>query len=81
MIDTGSPGSIGEHIAELASESGPYITVYVEVENLEAHLEKASELGGRYWCLLFTCLAKVASFEWFAGPDGNILGIWKPEKS
>lgn len=78
MIDTGGSGSIGGHISELAGEWGPYVTVYVEVDDLEAHLKKATALGGKTLVPPVT-LSGQGSFAWLAGPDGNIIGIWKPE--
>ena len=52
--------------------------VYVEVENLEAYLKKASELGGKT-LVRPVQLPGQGSFAWLAGPDGYIIGIWKPE--
>lgn len=79
MIDAGGPGSVGGHIAELGSDWGAYVTVYVEVEDLELYLERALDLGGK------TLVPPVAlpgqgSFAWLAAPEGNIIGIWKPEE-
>ncbi len=73
----GSRG-IGGHIVELAPEWGNYVTVYVEVENLDVYLKKAGDLGGK------TLVHPVAipgqgSFAWLAAPEGNIVGIWQPE--
>ncbi len=78
MIDTGDAGSISGHIVELAPEWGNYVTVYVQVDDLEAYLRKATELGGK------TLVPPVelpgqGSFAWLAAPEGNIIGIWKPE--
>ena len=75
-IDTGS--GLSGHMVELAPEWGNYVTVYVEVENLEAYLEKANELGGK------TLVPPVevpgqGSFAWLAAPEGNIIGLWKPK--
>ena len=47
MIETGEEGTIPGHIVELAPESGIYVTVYVQVDDLEATLARASELGGK----------------------------------
>ncbi|OGO47216.1 MAG: hypothetical protein A2W37_07095 [Chloroflexi bacterium RBG_16_63_12] len=77
MIDAGGPGSIGGHIAELAAEWGTYVTVYVEVEDLEAYLKKAADLGGKTLVPPVT-LPGQGSFAWLAAPEGNIIGIWKP---
>ena len=78
VIDTGRDGSIGGHIVELASEWGSYVNVYVEVEDLESYLTKASELGGKTLVAPVT-LPGQGSFAWLATPEGNIIGIWKPE--
>ncbi len=77
-IDTGDAASIGGHIVELAPEWGNYVTVYVQVEDLDTYLRKATELGGK------TLVPPVnipgqGSFAWLAAPEGNIIGIWKPE--
>lgn len=77
-INTGGVGSIGGVISELAPEWGNYVTIYVEVEDLEAYLKKAGELGGKTLVEPVT-LSGRGSFAWLAAPEGNIIGIWKPE--
>jgi hypothetical protein len=77
MIDTGGTGTIGGHIAELAEEWGTYVTVYVQVEDLEAYLKKAADLGGKTLVPPVTIPGQ-GSFAWLAAPEGNIVGIWKP---
>ncbi len=76
-IDTGGEGTIPGHIVELAPEWGIYVTVYVQVDDLEATMARASELGGK------TLVGPVevpgqGSFAWLAPPEGHIIGIWKP---
>ena len=53
-------------------------TIYVEVEDLEVYLKKAGELGGKTLVPPVT-LPGQGSFAWLAAPEGNIIGIWKPE--
>jgi len=77
-IGTGVPGGIGGHIVELAPEWGNYVTFYVEVEDLEAYLKKAETLGGKTLVSPVVLTGK-GSFAWLAAPEGNIIGIWKPE--
>jgi predicted enzyme related to lactoylglutathione lyase len=77
MIDAGGPGGVTGHIAELAEEWGSYQIFYVQVEDLEASLAKAEELGGK------TLVPPVelpgrGSFAWLASPEGNVVGLWKP---
>ena len=78
MINTGS--GIGGHISELAPEWGNYVTFYVEVEDIDTYLNKASELGGKT-LVPPVHLPGQGTFAWLAAPEGNIIGIWKPETS
>ena len=78
MINTGGAEDITGHIVELAPEWGTYMTIYVEVEDLDVYLKKASELGGKALVEPVT-LPGQGSFAWLADPEGNIIGIWKPE--
>ena len=78
IINTGGAGGLSGHIVELAPEWGTYVTIYVEVEDLEVYLEKAGELGGKTLVPPVT-LPGQGSFAWLAAPEGNIIGIWKSE--
>jgi predicted enzyme related to lactoylglutathione lyase len=76
MINTGSKEGIQGHITALGHEPHNYVTVYVEVDDLQAYLDKASLLGGK------TLVPPVeipgqGSFAWLADLDGNIIGLWK----
>ncbi len=75
MIDTGA-GGVGGHIAELAPEWGNYVTIYVEVDDLEGYIAKANDLGGKTLVPPVTIPGQ-GSFAWLAAPEGNIFGIWK----
>lgn len=66
------------HISELASEWGNYVTVYVQVDDLETYLNKAVQLGGKI-LVSPVHLPGQGSFAWFAPPEGNIMALWKPE--
>ena len=78
MISTGEAPGLGGHIVELAPEWGNYVTVYVQVEDLDLYLEKATNLGGKVLVKPVT-LPGQGSFAWLAAPEGNIIGLWKPE--
>ena len=78
IINTGGDGAIGGHIVELAPEWGTYVTIYIEVEDLDVYLKKASELGGKT-LVPPVKLPGQGSFAWLAAPEGNIIGIWKSE--
>ncbi len=76
MIDAGE--GISGHIAELAPEWGNYITIYVQVDDLDKHLAKVVELGGKVLVKPVQVPGQ-GSFAWFASPEGNIMGLWKPQ--
>jgi uncharacterized protein len=77
MIDTGGPGGIQGHITALGHEPHHYVTVYVQVDDLKAYLDKAQSLGGK--TLVPPVEIPTGTFAWFADPDGNTIGLWKPK--
>jgi len=74
-IDTGSPQGIQGHITSLGHEPQHYTTFYVEVEDVQAALDKAGKLGGK--TLVPPVKIPTGTFAWFADPDGNIIGLLK----
>jgi predicted enzyme related to lactoylglutathione lyase len=52
----------------------PYLTVYVQVENLDAALERAAGLGARR-VVEPTPIEGVGSFALFQDPEGNVVGL------
>ena len=77
MIATGSPMGIQGHITALGHEPYHYVTVYVQVDNLQAALDKAAMLGGKM-VVPPTPVPGMGHFAWLADLDGNIIGLWKP---
>jgi uncharacterized protein len=75
MITTGGVG-IGGHISSLGHEPHRYTTFYVQVEDVQAALDKAAELGGR--TLVPPVDIPTGTFAWFADPEGNMVGLFKP---
>jgi uncharacterized protein len=76
MIDTG--GAVAGHITELGHEPHRYTIFYVEVEDVQAHLDKAAELGGK--TLVPPVEIPTGTFAWMQDPQGNTIGLWKPAK-
>jgi uncharacterized protein len=74
MIDTGA-GATG-HITALGHEPYHYTIFYVEVEDVQAYLDKASSLGGKI--LVPPVQIPTGIFAWMADPEGNTVGLWKP---
>jgi uncharacterized protein len=74
-IDTGSPKGISGHITSLGHEPEHYTMFYVEVEDVQAALDKAAALGGT--TLVGPIAIPAGTFAWFADPDGNTIGLIK----
>lgn len=77
MIDTGGGAGINGHITSLGHEPYRYVTFYVQVDNLEAYLDKVAALGGKT-LIPPQEVPGMGSFAWFSDPDGNTIGLWKP---
>ncbi|MCK2219053.1 VOC family protein [Actinomadura sp. ATCC 31491] len=52
----------------------PYVTIYVQVEDLEAALARAAELGGSR-VVPPTEISAELRFAMFADPMGNVVGL------
>jgi predicted enzyme related to lactoylglutathione lyase len=78
MIDTGGSGGINGHITSLGQEPHHYTIFYVLVDGVKAYLDKAQSLGGK--ALVPPVEIPTATFAWFADPDGNTIGLWKPKQ-
>jgi uncharacterized protein len=77
MIDTAANTGIDGHVTALGHEPHHYTIFYVEVENIQACIEQATGLGGKM--LVAPVSIPGGSFAWIADPDGNTVGLWKPE--
>ena len=77
MIAADGAGGIEGHITALGHEPHNYVTVYVQVDDPKAYLEKAASLGGK--TLVPPVEIPTGTFAWMADPDGNIVGLWKPK--
>jgi len=77
-IQTGSPQGISGHITSLGHEPEHYTMFYVDVEDVQAALDKAAELGGK--TLVGPITIPAGTFAWFADPDGNTIGLLKAPK-
>jgi uncharacterized protein len=75
-IDTASPGGIPGHITSLNHEPRHYTMFYVEVEDVQAYLDKATALGGK--TLVPPIKIPTGTFAWFSDIDGNTIGLLKP---
>ena len=54
-----------------------YVTVYVSVDDLQAHLDKAESLGGSTVVPPTPIPNDMGSIALFADPQGNVIGLHK----
>jgi predicted enzyme related to lactoylglutathione lyase len=74
MVDaesSGVPGGIGQQ-----TDGGTRVTLYTQVDDLQATLDKAVALGGKV-AMPPTEIPGVVTFAMFEDPDGNIFGLTK----
>ncbi|HKE56352.1 MAG TPA: VOC family protein [Pyrinomonadaceae bacterium] len=76
VINTGGEG-IGGHITSLGHEPNNYVTVYVQVEDIQASLQKAVDLGGKV--LVPAIPIPTGKFAWIADPEGNMVALLQPK--
>ena len=75
MIDTGAGQGIPGHITSLGHEPHHYTIFYVQVDNVQAYLDKAAALGGK--TVVPPVEIPTGTFAWFSDPDGNTIGLFK----
>lgn len=76
-FDTGSPRGIQGFTTALGHEPHRYVMVYVEVDDIPAHLAKAEAHGGKTM-VPETEVPGMGWFAWLTDPAGNRVGLWKP---
>jgi predicted enzyme related to lactoylglutathione lyase len=76
LVNAEGKGSIGGGIGSAPPDGKPYVTFYVQVDDLQACLDKAVKLGGKQ-VLPPTPIPGMGSFAWFSDPDGNMIGLYK----
>lgn len=77
MINTGASADINGHITSLGHERHNYVAIYMQVDDLQAYLDKAISLGGKM--LVPPVEIPAGTFAWLADPDGNIIGLFRPK--
>ena len=78
MVDTHSEHGINGGIAP-EQEATTRVTVYVEVDDLQAYLDKAESLGGKT-IMPPTEIPDTVTLAMFTDPEGNVTGLVKSEQ-
>ncbi len=76
VIDTASQRGVPGHITSLGHEPYHYTMFYVEVDDIQAYLDKAVALGGKI--VVPPVKIPTGTFAWFSDLDGNTIGLLKP---
>lgn len=72
------PEGIAGGILQTTDDMPPgYVTVYVSVDDLQAHLDKAERLGGATIVPPTPIPNGMGSIAMFADPQGNVIGLHK----
>jgi len=76
MVETGGQGGINGGIYQVEDNKPSYLTFYVNVDNLQAYLDKAVSLGGKT-VVPPTPIPDMGSFAMFTDPEGHLIGLFK----
>ncbi len=76
LVNTGSKKGIQGGIGQLDATGSPYTTFYIEVDDPQKYLDRASAMGGRT-VMPVTEIPNMVIYAQFADPDGNIIGLIK----
>ena len=74
MMETGK--GITGHVTTAGHEPYHYTIFYVEMDDLQAYLDKAASLGGK--TLVPPVPIPTGTFARMQDPEGNTVGLWKP---
>src|SRR5216683_6988846 len=79
LVDTGAgEGAIGGGIGPAAAGAGEGagVKIYMRVDNLDAYLDRAEQLGGQRLVPPTDLPGDFGKFAIFTDPDGNQVGLW-----
>jgi len=76
-IVEGTEGGIGGGIAG-SPDGQQLLTFYVQVDDLQAYLDKAQKMGGKV-VMPVTEIPGMVTFAQFADPDGHVIGLVKSQ--
>jgi predicted enzyme related to lactoylglutathione lyase len=76
LVDTGVKMGINGGISKVEEGANSFVTMYVQVEDPQAYLDKAVGLGATI-IRPVTEMPNMITYALFADPDGNTVGIVK----
>ena len=60
------------------SNFSPYVTIYIEVDNIQKYLDRVETQGGRKFREPID-IPRVGKIGWFHDSDNNLIGLWEKE--
>lgn len=76
LVETGGQGGINGGIYAAGENMPPMVTFYIQVDDLQAYLDRAERLGAKT-VVPPTPIPNVGAFALFKDPEGNVLGLFK----
>lgn len=76
IVDTQGEGGIGGGVTATQDNLPQYVTVYVQVDDPQAYLDKIESAGGKT-IVAVTEIPDMVTFALFADPEGNVVGLVK----
>ncbi len=74
MVDTGVKMGINGGVGQIQENGQPNVRFYVQVEDLQAHLDKAVSLGGSI-VMPIQEVPNMVALAMIADPEGNVIGL------
>jgi predicted enzyme related to lactoylglutathione lyase len=76
IVDTNSQRGIRGGIGQDSPPQPRGVTLLIEVDDLQAYLDKVEEMGGKM-VLPPTTIPEMVTYALFEDPDGNVIGLVK----
>lgn len=76
LVEAQGEGSIGGGIGSTEGGAPGHVTFYVQVDDLQAYLDKAESMGGKT-VVPVTEIPNMVTFALFRDPEGNTVGLVK----
>ncbi len=72
--DKTGKGSIDGGVGGVQPGAPNYVTIYIQVQDIDAHLKKIEAVGGKT-VMPKTEIPNVVTFAQFKDPEGNVVGL------
>lgn len=77
MVRTADANTINGGIYQCKPTEKPALTFYIHVDDLQKYLDRIGQKGGRT-VVPPSPIPGIGTFAMFADPEGNVVGLFKP---